>query len=48
MKLTMIFFPAPVVKETVFSPLYGFASFVKDKVSKVPGFISGLSILSVP
>ena len=27
------FFPAPLVKETVFSPLYILASFVKDKVS---------------
>ena len=26
-------FPAPLVKETVFSPLYILASFVKDKVS---------------
>jgi len=25
-------FPGPLVKETVFSPLYIFASFVKDKV----------------
>ena len=28
-----------------FSPLYILASFVKDKVSKVHGFISGLSVL---
>ena len=27
------FFPAPLVKEIVFSPLYILASFVKDKVS---------------
>ena len=27
------FFPAPIVKEIVFSPLYILASFVKDKVS---------------
>ena len=27
------FSPAPLVKETVFSPLYIFAFFVKDKVS---------------
>ena len=26
-------FPAPLVKEVVFSPLYTFASYVKDKVS---------------
>ena len=26
-------FPAPLVKEIVFSPLYNLASFVKDKVS---------------
>ena len=26
-------FPAPLVKEIVFSPLYIFASFIKDKVS---------------
>ena len=26
-------FPAPLVKEIVFNPLYIFASFVKDKVS---------------
>ena len=39
-------FLAPLVKEIVFSPLYIFASFVKDKVSmEVHGFISGLSIL---
>ena len=38
-------FPASLVKEIVFSLLYIFASFVKDKVSIVHGFISGLSIL---
>ena len=31
--LFFFFFPAPLVKEVVFSPLYSFASFVKDKVS---------------
>ena len=29
----MTLFPAPLVKEIVFSPLYILASFVKDKVS---------------
>ena len=33
-------FPAPLIEETIFSPLYILASFVKDKV-----LISGLSIL---
>ena len=38
-------FPSTTFKEIVFSPLYILASFVEDKVSKVCGFISGLSIL---
>ena len=38
-------FPAQLIKEIVFSPLYILASFVKDKVSIVRGFISGLSVL---
>ena len=38
-------FPAPLVKEIIFTPLYILASFVEDKVSYVCGFISGLSIL---
>ena len=38
-------FPAQLVKEIVFSPLYILASFVKDKVSIGAWIISGLSIL---
>ena len=34
-----------LLKEIVFNPLYILASFVKDKVSYVCGFISGLFIL---
>ena len=37
--------PAPLVKEAVFSPLYIFAPFVKDKVSIGVWIFSGLSIL---
>ena len=38
-------FPVPLIEEAVFSPLYVLASFVKDKVSIVFGFITGLYIL---
>ena len=38
-------FPVPLIEEAVFSPLYVLASFVKDKVSIVLGFITGLYIL---
>ena len=42
----LLVFPAPLVKEIVFSPSYILASFVEDKVSiGAWGFISGLSIL---
>ena len=38
-------FPVPLIEEAVFSPLYVLASFVKDTVSIVFGFIAGLYIL---
>ena len=37
---------APFIEEAVFAPLYILASFVKNKVPIVHGFISELSILS--
>ena len=38
-------FPAPFIEEPGFGPLYIVASFVKNKVPQVHGFVSGLSIL---
>jgi len=38
-------FPVPLIEEAVFSPLYILASFVKDTVPIVFGFIAGLYIL---
>ena len=38
-------FPAPLIEEAVFSPLYMLASFIKDKVTILRGIISGFSIL---
>ena len=38
-------FPAPLIEEAIFAPLYILASFVKKKVPISTGVISGLSIL---
>ena len=41
-------FPAPLVKEIVFTPLYILASFVKDKVSMLLSHFSRVRLCATP